>query len=277
VPWGPRAREVLAVGYAPPAGIAGTRVLRCRGCCPAQSQPSSRIGSSSAVVAGGRDSELPFEADGATRQCSGGAKRLVLSVGRARKRSCADASSSSGWHSTGSIGSRAPSSWCRQAARPARLRILAVAERTAPPAERLGRGRRGPARVAWLGGLQPTRFARRLAELSTASGAQGRPIMLTGDHASTARAIGNELGSWENSLRRRALELTDPELDACLSRVSIFARIAPAQKVRVVRARSARVRWLPWSVMAPTTRPPFGWRTWAWHRGAQHGRGACGG
>ena len=69
-------------------------------------------------------------------------------------------------------------------------------------------------------------------------------VMLTGDHPSTARAIGVELG-----LRTGTL-MTGPELDALtdeqLSRrideVTIFARVSPGQKVRIVRAMQERDR-----------------------------------
>ncbi|HSP81490.1 MAG TPA: HAD-IC family P-type ATPase, partial [Myxococcaceae bacterium] len=65
-----------------------------------------------------------------------------------------------------------------------------------------------------------------------------RVVMITGDHALTARAIGRELGLGGGEvLTGRELETLD---DAALRRrtkeVSIYARVAPEQKLRVVKA-----------------------------------------
>ncbi|HVY30537.1 MAG TPA: cation-translocating P-type ATPase [Polyangiaceae bacterium] len=64
--------------------------------------------------------------------------------------------------------------------------------------------------------------------------------MLTGDHPSTAEAIAREVGLLPPGgivMSGNALaQFTDEELDAHLKRVRVFARVTPAQKVRVVRA-----------------------------------------
>jgi calcium-translocating P-type ATPase len=66
-----------------------------------------------------------------------------------------------------------------------------------------------------------------------------RVVMITGDHAATARAIGHLLGIGDHDapvLTGSDLEeLDDPALSERLSEVSIFARVAPEQKLRVVR------------------------------------------
>jgi len=72
-----------------------------------------------------------------------------------------------------------------------------------------------------------------------------RPVMITGDHPSTARAIFAELG-----LSRHAELITGPELAALSEEalgervllVDIFARVSPSQKVRVVRALQRKGR-----------------------------------
>ena len=71
--------------------------------------------------------------------------------------------------------------------------------------------------------------------------------MLTGDHPSTAEAIAREVGLLPPGgivMSGGALaQFSDEELDAQLGRVRVFARVTPAQKVRIVRAlqRAGRV------------------------------------
>jgi cation-transporting P-type ATPase I len=71
--------------------------------------------------------------------------------------------------------------------------------------------------------------------------------MLTGDHPSTAEAIAREVGLLPPGgivMSGGALaQFSDEELDAQLKRVRVFARVTPAQKVRIVRAlqRAGRV------------------------------------
>lgn len=67
-----------------------------------------------------------------------------------------------------------------------------------------------------------------------------RVLMITGDHLSTARAIGGQLGL--DSPERQAVEgreladLADGELDALLAGgVQVFARVAPEHKLRIVQ------------------------------------------
>ncbi|HEY6078728.1 MAG TPA: HAD-IC family P-type ATPase, partial [Polyangiaceae bacterium] len=72
-------------------------------------------------------------------------------------------------------------------------------------------------------------------------------FMLTGDHPSTAEAIAREVGLLLPGgivMSGSALaQFSDDELDNHLKRVRVFARVTPAQKVRVVRAlqRAGRV------------------------------------
>ncbi len=68
-----------------------------------------------------------------------------------------------------------------------------------------------------------------------------RVIMITGDHAKTALAIGYDLGivpekSPAFALTARELEnLSDHELKEKLKKVSVFARVSPAHKLRLVK------------------------------------------
>ncbi len=68
-----------------------------------------------------------------------------------------------------------------------------------------------------------------------------RVVMITGDHARTAIAIGRELGlSAEHVMTGTELnDLSDIELRARLRDVQVFARIAPQQKLRLVEGFKA--------------------------------------
>ena len=69
-------------------------------------------------------------------------------------------------------------------------------------------------------------------------------VMITGDHASTARAIGRELGLVDGNstvLTGRDLDTMDDQTLARESReTTIYARVSPEHKLRVVRALHAR-------------------------------------
>lgn len=71
-----------------------------------------------------------------------------------------------------------------------------------------------------------------------------RPVMITGDHQLTAQAIAEELGIAEPGdevLTGRDLEKFSPEdLQTHVDRVSIYARVAPEHKLRIVQALQKR-------------------------------------
>jgi Ca2+-transporting ATPase len=65
--------------------------------------------------------------------------------------------------------------------------------------------------------------------------------MITGDHTGTAAAIGRELGLTGKVLSGADLDaMSKEELEAQVDDVSVFARVAPAHKVRIVKALRAR-------------------------------------
>lgn len=71
-----------------------------------------------------------------------------------------------------------------------------------------------------------------------------RPVMITGDHAATAAAIGRQLGICHAGDR----VLTGPQLDTmpddalanAAATCTVYARVSPAHKVRIVRALQSR-------------------------------------
>jgi magnesium-transporting ATPase (P-type) len=71
-----------------------------------------------------------------------------------------------------------------------------------------------------------------------------RPVMVTGDHAATGMAIALRLGIGQPgdlALDGRALDtLSDRELADTIDDVSVFARVRPAQKLRIVEAYQRR-------------------------------------
>ena len=67
-----------------------------------------------------------------------------------------------------------------------------------------------------------------------------RPVMITGDHKDTAVAIGKELGiisDASQAVTGRELDgLSDEELDKAVEKYSVYARVQPEHKVRIVNA-----------------------------------------
>jgi cation-transporting ATPase I len=133
------------------------------------------------------------------------------------------------------------------------FRVLAVAERCYPAA---GDGGAGGTPVEAAGGIDSladldflglVAFADQVrpsaagavGELRRAGVAVG---MITGDHPVTARAIAGELGILDGGGPGRVItgpeldKLDDEALDALLAGVSVFARVTPSHKLRIVRS-----------------------------------------
>ena len=71
-----------------------------------------------------------------------------------------------------------------------------------------------------------------------------RPVMITGDHPVTARAVAAELGLLKNGGRvvtgAELEEMTDEQLQREVEDISVYARVSPAHKLRVVSAWQER-------------------------------------
>jgi calcium-translocating P-type ATPase len=71
-----------------------------------------------------------------------------------------------------------------------------------------------------------------------------RVVMITGDHPTTALAIGRQVGIARENDRvltgRDLMEMNDDELSRHVREVSIYARVAPDQKLRIVRLMMAQ-------------------------------------
>ena len=67
-----------------------------------------------------------------------------------------------------------------------------------------------------------------------------KPVMITGDHVVTASAIARELGILQNgdkAITGAELDaMTDTEFDSVLESISVYARVSPENKIRIVKA-----------------------------------------
>ena len=115
------------------------------------------------------------------------------------------------------------------------LRVLAFAEQehvsgTAQPSSMVFLGMSGM--------LDPPREQAKRA-IADCTRAGIRVVMLTGDHVKTASAIAAKAGipHAANAVTGAELDrMSDAELDACIGRCAVFARVTPAHKLRLVRA-----------------------------------------
>jgi P-type Ca2+ transporter type 2C len=122
------------------------------------------------------------------------------------------------------------------------LRTLGVAFRSLPPEELDGevddRIERDLVFLGLVGMIDPPREEVREA-VDLAREASIRPIMITGDHPKTAAAIAAEL---DISTEGRAItgaeleRLSDEELESEVRESSVYARVNPEHKLRIVRA-----------------------------------------
>jgi Ca2+-transporting ATPase len=128
------------------------------------------------------------------------------------------------------------------------LRVLAVARRIV--AERNGEGETSDHEmeteltfVGLVGMIDPPRNGVKEA-VAACTAAGVRAVMITGDHKLTAVAIAQELGLWEkNALALTGADLekmSEPDLDAKVESVRVFARVTAEQKLRIVKAYKAR-------------------------------------
>ncbi|GGE83685.1 cation-translocating P-type ATPase [Priestia taiwanensis] len=71
-----------------------------------------------------------------------------------------------------------------------------------------------------------------------------RTIMITGDHKTTAQAIGRDIGLMEKddiAVTGKELDaMSEEELEQKLDKISVYARVSPENKIRIVRAWQKR-------------------------------------
>ncbi|MBO5228802.1 MAG: cation-translocating P-type ATPase, partial [Lachnospiraceae bacterium] len=122
------------------------------------------------------------------------------------------------------------------------LRVLAVAYKELPeiPASPVADELEdGLIFMGLVGMIDPPRpEAKRAVAICRQAGI--KPVMITGDHVVTASAIATELGiKQEDDLAITGKELDamdDSELDATVEKISVYARVSPENKIRIVKA-----------------------------------------
>ena len=122
------------------------------------------------------------------------------------------------------------------------LRVLGFAYRTFSYLPEEGITERDESNLVWVGlvGMldAPRPEVREAVKRCREAGI--RPVMITGDHQLTAKAIAEDLGiaeSGDRVLTGKELELmSSQELDREVTQVSVYARVSPEHKLRIVQA-----------------------------------------
>lgn len=82
------------------------------------------------------------------------------------------------------------------------------------------------------------------AAVADAKRAGIKPVMITGDHKITATAIAKQIGIFEDgdmAMTGRELDaMTEEELDRKITEISVYARVSPENKIRIVDAWQRR-------------------------------------
>lgn len=122
------------------------------------------------------------------------------------------------------------------------LRVLAVACKTidtVPETLTSEEIESGLTFMGLVGMIDPPRPECRVA-VTTCRRAGIKPVMITGDHVVTASAIARDLGIMEEGDRAitgaQLDAMADDELDASIEQISVYARVSPENKIRIVKA-----------------------------------------
>ena len=122
------------------------------------------------------------------------------------------------------------------------LRVLAIAYKEIdtipehPTSEEL---ENGLTLMGLVGMIDPPRPEAKAA-VATCRKAGIKPVMITGDHVVTASAIARELGilqEGDKAITGAELDaMTDAQLDREVEHISVYARVSPENKIRIVKA-----------------------------------------
>ncbi len=122
------------------------------------------------------------------------------------------------------------------------LRVLAVAVKEVPTLDQTTDDEAlesGLTLVGLVGMIDPARPEAKEA-VAVCRRAGIKPVMITGDHALTASAIARDLDilrDGDEAVDGKALAaMSEEELDGRVGRISVYARVTPSDKIRIVRA-----------------------------------------
>ena len=120
------------------------------------------------------------------------------------------------------------------------LRVLGIASK---PDVTLQTAEYGMTFLGLAGMIDPPRLEAKAA-ISLCAEAGIRPVMITGDHPLTAQAVARELGLLRNGGRvltgAELEEMNDEQLNRDVEDISVYARVSPSHKLRVVTAWQSR-------------------------------------
>ena len=118
------------------------------------------------------------------------------------------------------------------------LRVLAIASK---PNATLDTAETGMTFLGLAGMIDPPRDEVKKA-IAVCENAGIRPVMITGDHPITAKAVAKELGLLKTGYVVTGAELedmSDEQFKKEIEKIEVFARVSPAHKLRVVTALQA--------------------------------------
>lgn len=118
------------------------------------------------------------------------------------------------------------------------LRVLAIASK---PNATLNTAETGMTFLGLAGMIDPPRDEVKEA-IAVCENAGIRPVMITGDHPITAKAVAKELGLLKTGYVVTGAELedmSDEQFKKEIEKIEVFARVSPAHKLRVVTALQA--------------------------------------
>jgi len=194
-----------------------------------------------------RISELPFESlrmrmttfhDSSERivAYTKGAPEAVIALCNGHWSSCSNGSTDQYWDAT-AINAEAA------AMAAAGLRVLAFAARSWDAVPATDTAETGLHFIGLVGLIDPPRIEA-AAAIATCKAAGITAAMITGDHPATALAIAKRLDLAQSETQlltgKQLAEMDDAALAAQVTHVRVYARMDPAQKIRIVKALQAR-------------------------------------
>ncbi|MBD2579690.1 cation-translocating P-type ATPase [Oscillatoria sp. FACHB-1406] len=130
------------------------------------------------------------------------------------------------------------------------LRVLGFACKSLQAVPEAGTEEENEREMVWLGLVGMLDAPRPEVKLAVQRSREAgiRPVMITGDHQLTATAIASELGiaeTGDRALSGKELErMSQEDLESEVDRVSIYARVSPEHKLRIVRALQKRGKFV---------------------------------